>query len=93
MAVTLLFVASACGDRGPKRPSRADCQKVREHVADLAVQAAAGTAKPEVLEKHRKNLASVGGDKYLDDCTAKRTPAYVQCALAARSTAALRSCR
>lgn len=86
-------VAPGCGDSEPRRPSRADCQKVREHVAELAIQAAGESASPALLEKHRKNLASVGGERYLDDCVAKRRPAYVRCALAAHSTAELRRCR
>ncbi len=73
-------------------PTREDCQRLRAHVADLALAQAAAGLSAEEREKHRSNLAMTGGDEYIAKCMSERSEKYVECAWAANTTEALGRC-
>jgi len=90
LSMILLSLAAACAAE-PSGPTREDCQRLRDHVADLALAQAAGLSAEE-RESHRSNLAATGGDEYVATCTKERSEKYVECALAADTIEALARC-
>ena len=94
----LLVLASSCSRAGPDTITRDDCQRVREHSADLRLEAMRvatrapneGTARE--LQKHRKNFSNAGGEAYLDKCVEERDLDWVECSLSAKTSKALQKC-
>jgi hypothetical protein len=90
LSMIVLSLCAACATEA-SGPTREDCQRLRDHVADLAVAQAAGLSAEE-REKQRANLAATGGDEYVATCMKERSEKYVECALAADTTEALGRC-
>lgn len=91
----LLFVLlpGACQSGATEvRPSRAECQRLREHVAGLLVDPARAGADPAEVEKHRRSLASVGGEESLARCAREQTREQIDCAMTAGSTEEVKRC-
>ena len=86
----VLWLGAACSSE-KAGPTREDCERLRSHVADLALAQSAGLT-PEEQEKHRSNLAKTGGDDYVATCMKERSEKYVESALAADSTDKLAQC-
>ncbi len=95
---TALLALGACSTDENNVVSREDCQKVREHEADL--RSAAITMNKDIPQeradreraKHRKNLTRAGGSAYLDSCTADHSNDWVECSLNAPDVEKLNEC-
>jgi hypothetical protein len=75
-----LLVGTACD----KKPSRADCQRLVDHIIALAPK-----KDPSV---DTKAAASQHGAPLIEGCVSRMTRAELQCALAARTLEALVDC-
>ena len=90
MIVVAAWIGAGCSSDAAG-PTREECARLREHVAEL-VTAQSATLSGAEQAKHRANLAATGGEEYLAACVKERSDDYVECALAAKSVEALASC-
>lgn len=90
----VLAGAPACGSA----PSKADCEKLLDHLIEL--QAKAGGAGGELsaeakdaLEKQKKQVVEfAAGQKFIETCTQKTPKDVVDCGLGAKDLAAVAAC-
>ena len=91
------LTAAGCNAAGPEAATRAECEALRDHVVALQVAGVpVPAAEPEAvageLAKHEQALADSLGEEFLAECAATRSGSYVDCALAARTSAAIAVC-
>lgn len=80
----------ACGDA----PSKADCEKLLDHVIDLETQAA-GATTPEMkadLDKQKKAVADSMRTEFMETCLDKLPRSQVSCGLKAKTLDDLAGC-
>jgi hypothetical protein len=84
----------ACGNA----PSKADCEKLLDHLIDLEVKSGGGDGEMSDdmkadLEKQRKAVVAFGNDQgFISTCTQKTPKKVVECGLAAKDTCELQAC-
>ncbi len=95
LPATALLVAitiGGCAGDESDRPSREDCTRLFDHVADLTIAQSSATMSREDADAHRKNLAASANEQSLDACVKTRSRAFVECGLAAKTMAELERC-
>jgi hypothetical protein len=97
MTRNLIITASLLYACGPGTstdavPSRADCNELRAHVAELRLGRSQDRRDPAELDQDRAELMASLGDSFVDSCAQQTTPTYVQCALEATSRGELTRC-
>ena len=91
--LALLTIAiAACSGDGRDGVSREDCEKLREHAADLALASSAPMLSAEERSRHRANLSASSGNESIEQCLRERSQEYLDCALSAGSVEALKRC-
>jgi hypothetical protein len=92
LVVLLPWLVLACSsERG--EPTREDCARLREHVADLAIAQGTAGLSAEERQRHRANLGAATGDDYIEACLKERSEKYVECALEAKTLDDFARCR
>ena len=75
---------------------RAKCERFRDHMIDLRLEQNSGAkdslGQPIDLAPHRAALKQALGDGFLASCEKTLTPKQLECALAAKDSAAASSC-
>ncbi len=90
----LLLAPLACASGSDDRPDREDCQRLRDHVIELRLQAADSGGHVAVTDvaQHRAALQAALGTGYVDDCRESRRPQEMSCLLAAGDLDSLDAC-
>lgn len=93
----LIIFSFACAADGDGRATRADCQRVREHSADLRVAGITLHGDRTQVEreraKHKANFAEAGGEAYLESCVQQRTRKWIECSLSAKTLEKMSKCQ
>ena len=90
----VLASAGACGNA----PSKADCEKLLDHLIDLEVKEGGGGGEMSDemkgdLDKQRTQVKDFAtGQKFIETCTAKTPKNVVECGLSAKDTCELQAC-
>lgn len=90
------LVVGACGSTETKL-TQEDCQRVREHVAELRMAnfnpagLSDAQAKAE-KEKHLANFSGLGGSAAIESCLASKSLDWVECSLKATNLAEAGAC-
>lgn len=92
-----LLLLAACKASSGGAITKEECQKVRTHSAELRLTGVNlnGSSPAEAAATkaaHIKNLASAGGEEYLEHCVATRDAHWLECALHAESLAEVERC-
>lgn len=92
-AAAVLLSLAAC-DQRPAESKREQCQRAREHIAELYTSGGDGDERrAREMAKHRRNLARVEGDDFLDRCERSMSASELSCLIASSSVAGLKDCR
>lgn len=84
---------AACGaDEIPDDEERAatPCEELRDHLVDLRVGSATGTA--DELAQHRAAMRRALGDDFVQSCEDNLGPTQIACSTAAADLAAVSAC-
>lgn len=91
VSISVLWVG-ACGDT----PSKADCQKLLDHVVALELKAGGGAAvNKEVaaeLDDQKKRVMEYVGKDFMDTCIEDLPKSQLECGLKAKSMSQLFEC-
>jgi hypothetical protein len=94
VALVLSAGLAACGNA----PSKADCEKLLDHLIELEVKQGGGDGDlpPEMAGDLDKQRAAVrdfaNGQKFVETCAKKTPKKVVECGLAAKDTCDLQAC-
>ena len=96
-AFLVSLMAACVGANEDPRPSRGECERLRDHVAGLAVaEVPAATLSSAAtrgeLSKHQRNVSRALGEDFVAGCQAARTRDEIECALEADSARAAAAC-
>lgn len=93
----LLLVAIACACSSSADVDQEQCERLREHLIDLRLQASGAPTddlgKPVDLKPHRVALRQAMGEGFTNACLKDLSRAQLECELAARDSGAVSSCR
>jgi hypothetical protein len=90
----VLASAGACSDA----PSKADCEKLLDHLIELEIKQGGGGGDlsddmKSDLDKQRTQVKDFAtGQKFIETCTAKTPKSVVECGLGAKDTCDLQAC-
>ncbi len=90
--ILAVCVVAACGG-GPEDETKArsqQCAKLRDHLVELRVGAARGTASE--LAQHRVAMKQALGAQFVETCITTTTDVQATCALAARDSQSAAEC-
>jgi hypothetical protein len=97
LAILLLGCVLAGGPGCSDAPSKADCEKLLDHLIELQAKAGGSgelTAEAkDSLEKQKKQVVEFAtGQKFIETCTEKTPKKVVECGLAAKDLEAVAAC-
>jgi hypothetical protein len=90
----VLAAAPACSDA----PSKADCEKLLDHLIELQARAGGGSGEmsaeaKDALDKQKKQVIEfAAGQKFIETCTQKTPKKVVECGLGAKDLDAVAAC-
>ena len=91
-------LGAGCSNETSNEVTRANCQRVRTHQADLRVaqisvnESVSHEQAERERAKHLKNFANAGGEAALETCVKERSADWVKCSLDAEDLAELHAC-
>jgi hypothetical protein len=91
-----LVLGGASVSCSPDKPDSAACERVRDHIVDIRVDAY-GSAKDAVggtitLEPHRRALQRALGEGFIKRCVATMSPEQIHCAIDATTSEQAQVC-
>jgi hypothetical protein len=89
--VVVFATLSACGSEDPAQ-RQLDCERLRDHAAAIAIQQRAASLPERQRRRHVAAMSAGLGDRYVERCEREMTEVERDCALAATTRDAIRSC-
>ncbi len=87
--------ATGCTNEATDEASPEACAELRDHLGGLYASSVPAPRTDEVtadLAKHAASASAALGDKFVADCTSRRSADYIDCALATSTMAELAGC-